>query len=423
MANQWPPVDVRTRQYRSSTVPMRLHHPFSGIPPSLIPGHQSSHFLSPNVATDGVLYSGPSTSNRPMDKVLAAPVNNIPEYRSVSPSPYPSIGIQPPPPPPPPAPVPRPPVPVPPRPHQPEVPPLPPKPPIQMSPSISPVLPPKPPPVMYPPPPILRPRGPARSKSQPAPPVPRGPIHPPGAPPVPPPPVPRLPPKPLGARPASFTVTRVLFPQPQINVVPTTVVMPRPTEEGPGTDDTNPLTLPFVASPVEENRGMNEEEELELALKLSAQAEREHTHSLLSQDKELARVLEESLRDSPQRLEPAILQPRPLVLDVVNVPSPSSSSDRPWETTHLYSPTPTTSRVPSPLSAPSPVDVQLREDEELARRLEAEENERSATPTTDSDDDKVEQELPGYAQLPRYADVVGRETGTRECDVSSRFFG
>jgi hypothetical protein len=59
---------------------------------------------------------------------------------------------------------------------------------------------------------------------------------------------------------------------------------------------------------------------------------------------------------------------------------------------------------------PSPVDDQLEADEAFARKLEAEyENERT-TPVTEK---YVDME-PGPSkdpQLPRYADVVGKETG------------
>jgi hypothetical protein len=76
--------------------------------------------------------------------------------------------------------------------------------------------------------------------------------------------------------------------------------MPRE-KASPDTSDTASLILPSMSSPMEsplEPPVANEEEELELALKLSAHAEREYTVSLLSQDEELARALEESLLDS-----------------------------------------------------------------------------------------------------------------------------
>ncbi|KAI9512255.1 hypothetical protein F5148DRAFT_1279978 [Russula earlei] len=262
-------------------------------------------------------------------------------------------------------------------------------------------------------PPVFRPKAPPRSKSQPNPPISRGAIPTPNAPPLLPPPPPILPPKPLGARPPSFTATRVLYPQPKV----TPSAKPRPAENGPGTDDANSPTLPPVAAPVKGQFGMNEEEELELALELSVHVEREHANSLLSQDEDLARALEESLRDSPPPPAPERLQPR-LVVDVANVPSASSSSTRLRDApSQSHDPKRPTSRVPSPLPAPAPVDAQLKEDEALARRLEAEYENGRTTPTAererDDDSEAYPDERPGYVPLPPYADVVGEETAVK----------
>jgi hypothetical protein len=156
---------------------------------------------------------------------------------------------------------------------------------------------------------------------------------------------------------------------------------------------------------------MNEEEELKLALELSAHAEREHANSLLSHDEELARALEESLLDTPAH--PGI-RPGSLVVDSVNVAS-SSTSTKPRDANSHSSKT--SSLAASPLLAPSPVDVQLKEDEELARRLEAEYEDEPTTPTTERI--HADPSPPVLPPLPRYTDVVGKETGTYRCNVSS----
>jgi hypothetical protein len=161
---------------------------------------------------------------------------------------------------------------------------------------------------------------------------------------------------------------------------------------------------------------MNEEEELKLVLELSERTVREHADSLLSQDEELARALEESFHHIPPQPVQPRSQPNQIVMDSENVPS---SSSMPPGDAHSHG-SDLNSRASSPLLAPSPVDAQLRDDEAFARRLEAEyESERTspATSSTHSTDPSPS----AFPQLPRYADVVGKEAGTwwMQCVVTN----
>jgi hypothetical protein len=391
MAYHWSSGDVRTRQHRAATAPASSQPPFSAIPPSLIPGRR--HQTISATVTNGLLYSGPSGSHS-MVKVPATltPGGDGPGYYSVNPSPYHDVQ-----PPPPRLPLPQSLLP------QSLVPPRPPKAPFIMPPKSSPTLPPKPPSFM-PPPDLLRPGVLPRSQSQPPPPTPHGVSPPLDVPLLPPPPV--LPPKPLGARTPSFTVTRSPVPQPP-NVSPR--AEPSFIAKGsPDTNDTAPLTLPSANSPVKGSLGINEEVELELALELSKHTEREHANSLLSHDEDLARALERSLLDpAPRPLHPR-LRPKLSIID--SEPVIPSSSAKPWDA-H--------SRSQKPVShgpTLSPVDVQLKEDEAFARRLEAQYHSEPTTPTPHNVDPKPSENPP----LPRYADIVGKETGTCRRSVSSR---
>jgi hypothetical protein len=158
-------------------------------------------------------------------------------------------------------------------------------------------------------------------------------------------------------------------------------------------------------SPTEGSSGMNEEQELELALELSAQAERERANALLlAQDEDLARAVERSLIESAPRLGPSGSQPGPSTLNTENVAS--SSSTIPWDA-H-----PSSQKPVSRNATLLPVDVQLREDEELARRLEAEYDSTRRTPSPETNQ-RVEPRPSEGPPLPQYADVVGKETGAR----------
>lgn len=169
-------------------------------------------------------------------------------------------------------------------------------------------------------------------------------------------------------------------------------------------DNTLP-TSPSAKSPAESSVGINEEQELELALKLSAQVERERADALrLAQDEDLARALEQSLIDSAPRPGPSGSRPGPSTFD--NGSASSSSSAIPRDA-HPHSQKPVSRNVTL-----SQVDVQLKEDEELARRLEAEDDSARRTPSPETNqraDPKPTESPP----LPRYADVVGKETGAR----------
>ncbi len=269
------------------------------------------------------------------------------------------------------------------------------------------MLPPKPPPFVPPPPALVRPNSMLRSKSQPSLPNQHGPSA------SQPPPPPVLPQKPRGARSASCNVTSKTFSQ-QSRATPSAKADP-PTNGPPDTGETAPQTSRPVTLPVERQLGMNEEEELELALELSAHAEREYTDSLLSHDEELARALEESLLDLPPRPVLPKLQPSPLIIDSDNVSL--SSPVKPWDAYSFSSRS--SSHAPSPLPAPSPVDAQLKDDEALARRLEAAEYENGrSTPTKTENIHKADPSPPEFPPLPRYADVVGKKTGTCGCNAS-----
>ncbi|KAI0304204.1 hypothetical protein BC826DRAFT_982033 [Russula brevipes] len=162
---------------------------------------------------------------------------------------------------------------------------------------------------------------------------------------------------------------------------------------------------------------MNEEEELKMVLELSARAQRERDDSFLSQDEEFARAVEASLKLSPPT--PVHPEPQPSSSVVGGESVPQSPPRRPWD---APSPSPAPlSHGPPPLSVPSPVDDQLEADEALARKLEAEYENEGATPVTEKFVDDMEPGPSTDAQLPRYADVVGKETATRrrESDASS----
>ena len=389
------PSDVYPRQGRAATAPGPTQPSFprdAAIPPSLIPGYRHRQTITVTNGVDGLLFPQPDRGTRSERSKVSAtvtPVGSKPEYYYVSPSPY--HGLLAPAPPPPPLS----------RQHQAALPPLPPKAPI-ISPSTSPILPPKPPPFM-PSLPFHHPPTP-RSKSQPPPPLPRGASPPFNSPPPLPPPI--LPPKPHVGRSTSAIVTPsyLRFPSP----------MPRE-KAPPVTSDAALSILPSLSSPAEsplEPPVANEEEELELALKLSAHAEKEYTESLVSQDEELARALEESLLDSArprhsnQQLSRATTTERDRL--------PTSSSSRPLDA-HPYSPKqpppfPLPVRVDSSTSLASFASSQMKEDEAYARKLAAEAGYESgrSTPSTVSTH-KVEP-MEG-CQLPCYADAV-KDTGT-----------
>lgn len=156
---------------------------------------------------------------------------------------------------------------------------------------------------------------------------------------------------------------------------------------------------------------MKEEEELELALELSVHTEREHANSLLSHDEDLARALERSLLDPAPRPVPQRLRPDRLIVD--SEPMASSSSAKPWDA-H-----PRSQKAVSRAPTLSPVDVQLKEDEALARRLEAKYDNEHTTPTSERVR-SVDPQPSEHPPLPRYADIVGEGAGTCGCSVSSR---
>ncbi|KAI9466915.1 hypothetical protein BJY52DRAFT_28669 [Lactarius psammicola] len=402
MAYQRHPSDVYMRQNRASTAPGPMQPSFprdAAIPPSLIPGYRHRQTISVTSSVDGLLFSQADTGTRSeTGKVSATPGGGIPEYYYMSPSPYHDLPAQTQPPPPllPPQ-------------QNPALPPLPPKAPI-ISPSMSPMLPPKPPPFMPSLPPYNH-KPPPRSKSQPPPPLPRGASPPFNAPPRQPPPM--LPPKPHAARSTSVIVTPSHLPFP---------VTPRE-KASPDTDEAS-LILPSLSSPVDsplEPPVVNEDEELELALKLSAHEERDYTESLLSQDEELARALEESLLYLARPLHP---KPSTRATVTESDRLPTSSSTRPLET-HPYSPKqhphfPLPVRADSSTSLASLAHVQLKEDEAYARKLEAEYESGRSTPTTLSNHN-VDLKLTEDRQLPRYADIV-KDTATPylESDATGR---
>lgn len=393
MAYRHHPGDVYTRQGRAATAPGPTQPSFprdAAIPPSLIPGYRHRQTISVTSGVDGLLFPQPdrgTRSERSKVSATVSPVSGKPEYYYVSPSPY--GGILAPTPPPPPLP------------RQAAVPPLPPKAPI-ISPSKSPILPPKPPPFL-PSIPFHHPPTP-RSKSQPPPPLPRGASPPFNSPPPLPPPT--LPPKPHVGRSTSAIVAPSYLRLPS----------PMPRERAlSSTSDAASLILPSLSSPAAspiEPPVANEEEELELALKLSAHAEKEYADSLVSQDEELARALEESLLDSarPRHAKQQLSRATTTERDRL----PSSSSTRPLDT-HPYSPKqpppfPLPVRADSSTSLASFASGQLKEDEAYARKLAAEAGYESgrSTPSIVSNYkvDHMED-----CQLPCYADAV-KDTGT-----------
>lgn len=389
MAYQWSADNVSTtRQHRAVTAPDPYKPP---IPPSLIPGHRHHSFSATgtNTLTNGFLCFGTGTGTDPRVKAPATaytPGGDAQDYFSMNPSPYRDFQ-----PPPPPLPLPQSPLP------QSVVPPFPPKAPVIISPTTTPTLPPKPPPFM-PPPNFLAPAVLPRSRSQPPPLMPRGASAPP-----PPPPLPTPPLKPLGARSPSLAVKRSPDPQPlaQPNVSPSAKLSPIVQDS----NDTALPTSPSAKSPAEGSSGINEEQELELALELSAQTERERTNALfLAQDEDLARALEQSLIDSAPRPGPSGSRPSPSTLDNANVASPSSTIPRDAH--------PRSQKAVSRNVTLLPVDVQLKEDEELARRLEAEYDSARPTPSPEANQ-RVDPRPSEGPPLPRYADIVGKETGAR----------
>lgn len=390
MAYHWSIGDVRTRQHRSATAPASSRPPFSAIPPSLIPGHRQ--VSATGTVTSGLLYSTPGTGNHSMVKMPATFTSDASEYYPMNPSPYHNVQ-----PPPPPLPLPQSLLP------QHMVPPLPPPPmaPLIMSPTTTPTLPPKPPPFM--PPAALRPSVP-RSQTQPPPLIPHGALPPLYAPSVPHPPI--LPPKPLGARSPSLTAMHSRVSQP--NVSPRakhSLVAKGPRDAKDAAPVASSSTNPNVGGSL----GMKEEEELELALEMSVHSEREHANALLSHDEDLARALERSLLDPAPRAVHSRLRPGRLIVD--SEPMTSSSSAKLLDA-HPRSPNPV-ARVPSL----SPVDVQLKEDEAFARRLEAEYGSERTTPiseTIDNADPQPSESPP----LPQYADIVGERTSTCRWSVS-----
>jgi hypothetical protein len=147
---------------------------------------------------------------------------------------------------------------------------------------------------------------------------------------------------------------------------------------------------------------------LELALRLSAQTERERANALrVAQEEDLARALEQSLIESAPRPGPSGSRPRPGPSTLDNESVASSSSTIPRDA-H-----PRSQKSVSRNVALRPVDVQLKEDEELARRLEAEYDSGRPTPSSPQTNQRVESKPSEGLPLPRYADIVGKETGAR----------
>ena len=397
MAYQWPAGDVRTtRQHRASTEPGPSK---PAIPPCLTPGYRHHTFSAgTNTLTNALLCFGPTTLS-PSTGTNPGVKSPATAYTSggdciMNPSPY---RFQP-------APSPLLP--------QSIVPPLPPKAPFKMSPTIAPTLPPKLPPSIPPPPPPPPPKSlppPVLPRSQSQPPLlmPRRAsaaphiLPPPPLLPTPPPPTP--PPKPMGARSPSLPIMRSPDPQALVrpNVSPSakhSSIVQEPIEPSP-------------KSPVEGSPEMNEDEELALALKLSEQDERERENALrLAQEEDLRQAMKQSLIDSAPR--PGPLGPRPgpssSTLDDENVPSSSSMILR---DIHPRSPKPV-SRHATLLA----IDAQVKEDEELARelarKLEAEFDSERSSPTSETNQ-RLDSKSSESPPLPRYPDIVGKETGTR----------
>jgi hypothetical protein len=154
---------------------------------------------------------------------------------------------------------------------------------------------------------------------------------------------------------------------------------------------------------------MNEEQMLKHVLELSeqaAEAERERAKALLlAQEEEFAQAVKQSLIGSPTRPGPLGPRPGPSTLDNENVPS-SSSIPR---DAHPHSQRPGSRKVTL-----SPVDIQLKKDEEFARMLEAEYDSGRPMPSSPPEaNQRVDPKPSESPPLPRYADIVGKETGTR----------
>lgn len=148
---------------------------------------------------------------------------------------------------------------------------------------------------------------------------------------------------------------------------------------------------------------MNEEEELALVLELSAKIEREREEALRrAQEEDIALATRQSLIDSARRPGPSGSRPGPSTLDNENA---SSSSTIPRDV-RPRSPKPVSRKVTL-----RPIDVQLKEDEALARKLEAEYESERLTPSSEKNQ-KVDHKPSESPPLPRYDDIVGKETGT-----------
>jgi hypothetical protein len=390
------PSDVYTRQNRASTAPGPIQPSFprgdAAIPPSLIPGYRHRQTISVASEVNGLLFPQPDrgTRNQPRKvSTTATTVGGIPEYYYVSPSTYhgPLTPALPPPP-------------LPPQ-QQAALPPRPPKAPI-ISPSTSPILPPKPPPFLPPLPSYHHPI--PRSKSQPPPPLPRG-ASPPFNSPPPRPPPPVLPPKPHAGRSTSVIVTASYLRPP--SAIPREKV---PEKAPPDTSDAASLILPSMNSPAESplEPVTSEEEELELALKLSAHEGREYTESLLSQDEELARALEESLLDTSRPQHGRQQSSRATTTESSRLPRSSSAIAHPYSPKQPP-PFPLPGRGDSSTSLASLASAQLKDDEAYARKLAAEAGYDSgpSTPTTLSNHNVDSME--SYS-LPSYSDIVN-DTG------------
>jgi hypothetical protein len=151
--------------------------------------------------------------------------------------------------------------------------------------------------------------------------------------------------------------------------------------------------------PTKASLEMNEEQELALALELSAQAERERANALrLAQEQDMDRAVKQSLIDSAPRPGPSGSRPGPSTVRNENVPS---SSTIPRDV-HPRSQKPVSRNVTL-----SPVDVQLKEDEKLARFLAAKYD--SERPKSQETTQRVDPK-PSGPPLYRYADM---ETGAR----------
>ncbi|KAI0268367.1 hypothetical protein BC834DRAFT_968555 [Gloeopeniophorella convolvens] len=373
---QWPSAGdgVRTRQHRASTTPapapVRPPLPPSAsmpIPPSLIPGFRHRQTISVSSGVDNLLFNGPGISRRPVS-MMPTTLSPVSDEHFPFPSPYPQQQEQQwlPPPPPPPLP-----------PHR------------TRRPAPAPT-----PPAPFPP------KLPLRRASQPPPPLPRG-----ASPPFLVAPPPKLPPKPPSVRvsmaPARLSTVDLNLPPPG--------AMARAGSSGQAS-----LILPSLApSPLESedgggsSSGISEDQELALALRLSAHADREYVESLLSQDEQLARALQESLLDHPP--PPRALRPGLVIPHEPRRSPPPAHPYSPTQPTH--SPrflAPGVAGSSSRGSSVSSLSDRLADDEGVSRRVGGGgESSRSgqSTPTTQSVHE-VYPQSPDESALPRYADLV-----------------